>query len=110
MPLPRIRTSRKTRAIDALITSYANDLDYLALVNTPVGYSAVDLGRSGTVDNMMGDFVDDAIYNYLNSDGDTTNDVDLFFNNAGGLRTDWCWNGTTWATSGCKADSMTQAC
>ena len=41
-------------AIDALITTYATDPDYLALVNTPIGYSAVDLGRSNTTDNMMG--------------------------------------------------------
>ncbi len=34
--------------IDALITSYATDPDYLALVNTPVGYSAVDLPRNAT--------------------------------------------------------------
>ena len=87
--------------IDALITSYATNPDYLALVNTPIGYSAVDLSRSGTVDNMMGAFIDDAIYNYLNTDVEPANDVDLFFNNAGGIRTDWCWNGTAWATSNC---------
>ena len=23
-----------------------------------------------------------------------TNDIDIFFNNAGGIRTDWCYNGT----------------
>ena len=46
--------------------------------------------RLGNGDNMMGDFVDDAIYNYLNNDADPANDVDLFFNNAGGIRTDWC--------------------
>ena len=61
------------------------------MVNQPIGYSAVDLSRGGgKVDNMMGDFVDDAIYNYLNHDGDSTNDIDMFFNNAGGIRTDWC--------------------
>ena len=43
---------------------------------------------------MMGTFIDDAIYNYLNTDNKPENDVDLFFNNAGGIRTDWCWNGT----------------
>ncbi len=76
--------------IKALIAEYATDPDYLALVNTPVGYSAVDLPRSNTGDNMMGTFVDDAIYNFLNNDGKPENDVDLFFNNAGGIRTDWC--------------------
>jgi len=39
---------------------------------------------------MMGDFVDDAIYGWLNSDAEPTNDVDMFFNNAGGIRIDWC--------------------
>ncbi len=93
----------KDPTIDALVTSYATDPDYLALVNTPVGYSAVDLGRSNTGDNMMGTFIDDAIYNYLNSDGSAANDVDIFFNNAGGIRTDWCWNGAAWVNTGCAA-------
>ena len=54
---------------------------------------------------MMGTFIDDAIYNYLNTDAAPTNDVDLFFNNAGGIRTDWCWNadGTTGQSTGCAA-------
>ena len=43
----------------------------------------------------------DAIYNYLNSDAEPTNDIDIFFNNAGGIRTDWCWSGTAWVSSGC---------
>ena len=89
--------------IAALIASYATDPDYLALVNTPIGYSAVDLPRSNTGDNMMGAFIDDAIYNYLNTDNKPENDVDLFFNNAGGIRADWCWNGTAWVNTGCVA-------
>jgi 2',3'-cyclic-nucleotide 2'-phosphodiesterase (5'-nucleotidase family) len=91
----------KDPTIDALITGYATNQAYLDLVNTPIGYSAVDLARNNTADNMMGTFIDDAIYNYLNTDGDSTNDIDIFFNNAGGIRTDWCWNGTAWATAGC---------
>ncbi len=87
--------------IQALVNSYATNPAYLALVNQPVGYSAVDLARSNTTDNMMSAFIDDAIYNYLNTDADTANDVDIFFNNAGGIRTDWCWNGTSWANIGC---------
>jgi 2',3'-cyclic-nucleotide 2'-phosphodiesterase (5'-nucleotidase family) len=87
--------------ITGIINTYATDPDYLALVNTPIGYSAVDLGRSNTGDNMMGAFIDDAIYNYLNTDAVPENDVDLFFNNAGGIRTDWCWTGTAWASTGC---------
>jgi len=77
--------------IDALIKSYANDPEYLTLVNTPIGYTQVDLPRSGgKVDNMMGTFIDDAIYYHLNTDDEPANDIDIFFNNAGGIRTDWC--------------------
>jgi 2',3'-cyclic-nucleotide 2'-phosphodiesterase (5'-nucleotidase family) len=89
--------------INALVTTYATDPAYLAIVNQPVGYSAVDLPRSNTGDNMMGTFIDDAIYNYLNTDGVGTNDVDIFFNNAGGIRADWCWSGTDWVSTGCVA-------
>ena len=93
----------KDTTIDRLIASYANDPAYLTLVNTPVGYSAVDLPRSNAGDNMMGTFIDDAIYNYLNTDAKPENDVDLFFNNAGGIRTDWCYVGGAWSSPGCAA-------
>lgn len=96
--------------INTLVTSYATNPAYLAIVNTPVGYSSVDLNRtassaagSGNTDNMMGTFIDDAIYNYLNTDGEPTNDIDLFFNNAGGIRTEWCWSGSAWVSTGCYA-------
>ena len=52
-----------------------------------------DVTGNGNTDNMMGTFIDDAIYNYLNTDGTAANDVDLFFNNAGGIRADWCYVG-----------------
>jgi 2',3'-cyclic-nucleotide 2'-phosphodiesterase/3'-nucleotidase len=91
----------KDPTIDALITGYANDPAYVAIVNQPIGYSAVDLNRSNTGDGMMGAFIDDAIYNYLNTDSDLTNDIDLFLNNAGGIRTDWCYVGGVWANTGC---------
>ncbi|MFN8630349.1 MAG: metallophosphoesterase [Chloroflexota bacterium] len=91
-------------AVKAVIDGYATDPDYLSLVNQPVGYSAVDLGRNGgTADNMMGTFIDDAIYGYLNTDADASNDIDVFLNNAGGIRTDWCWTGAAWANTGCAA-------
>jgi 2',3'-cyclic-nucleotide 2'-phosphodiesterase / 3'-nucleotidase / 5'-nucleotidase len=93
----------KDPTIDTLITGYATDPDYLAIVDQPVGYSAVDLPRSNTTDNMMGTFIDDAIYNYLNSDTDTANDIDIFFNNAGGIRADWCYVGGVWVNTGCVA-------
>jgi 2',3'-cyclic-nucleotide 2'-phosphodiesterase (5'-nucleotidase family) len=96
-------------AIISVINTYALDPAYLALVNTPIGYSAVDLGRSNTTDNMMGAFVDDAIYNYLNTDAEPTNDIDLFFNNAGGIRTDWCWDAvnSVWISTGCTTGTHT---
>ncbi len=83
-------TGAEDPAVKALVTSYANDPAYQALINQPVGYAQTDLLRNYNGDAMMGDFVDDAIYGSLNSDATTANDIDLFFNNAGGIRTDWC--------------------
>ncbi|HEY6963101.1 MAG TPA: 5'-nucleotidase C-terminal domain-containing protein, partial [Gaiellaceae bacterium] len=104
-------TGPEDATVKAVIDSYANDPAYLAKVNQPIGYSAVDLPRSGGLDNMMGDFVDDAIYNYLNTDGTSTNDVDVFLNNAGGIRTDWCWDSatSTWLSTGCKSGTHAPA-
>lgn len=76
--------------IDALVQSYASDPAYLALINEPIGYAQTDLLRNYNGDSMMGDFVDDAIYGALNEDANPANDVDMFFNNPGGIRTDWC--------------------
>jgi 2',3'-cyclic-nucleotide 2'-phosphodiesterase (5'-nucleotidase family) len=92
-------------SIDALITGYATNPAYLAIVNEPVGYSAVDLPRkdSGNSDNMMGTFIDDAILNYLNTDAYPANDIDIFFNNAGGIRADWCYVDGVWVNTGCVA-------
>ena len=83
-------TDPKDPAIDALVTAYATDPTYLALVNQPVGYSQVDLQRNYNGDNMMGSFVDDTVYNSVNSDSEPQNDVDMFFSNPGGLRADIC--------------------
>ena len=92
----------KDPTIDSLITGFANDPAYQNVVSTPVGYSTVDLSRfGGNADNMMGTFIDDAIYNYLNTDDEPTNDIDIFFNNAGGIRTDWCYVGGAWVNTGC---------
>ena len=101
-------TVSTTGAADAtvagVIATYATNPDYLTLVNTPIGYSTVDLPRlGGNADNMMGTFIDDAIYKYLNTDAEPTNDVDVFFNNAGGIRTDWCYVGGVWVNAGCVA-------
>lgn len=77
-------------AVNTIISEYVSDPDYQALINLPIGYSQVDLLRNYNGDAMMGDFVDDSIYYALNNDGTPENDVDMFFNNAGGIRIDWC--------------------
>ena len=77
-------------AVDAIVLSYANDPDYQAKINEPIGYAQTELLRNYNGNSMMADFIDDAIYNQLNSDAEPANDVDMFFNNPGGIRTDWC--------------------
>ncbi len=95
-------------AVQALINTYATDPEYLELINQEIGFSQVDLLRNYNGDAMMGDFIDDAIYGYLNSDAEPVNDVDMFFNNAGGIRIDWCdkWDEDTgeWIWSSTVAD------
>ena len=83
-------TGPQDPAIAAVVDSYASDPDYQALINTPVGYAQTDLLRNYNGNSMMADFVDDAIYGALNEDTTADNDVDLFFNNSGRIRTDWC--------------------
>ncbi len=73
-----------------LINGYVSDEEYQELINQPVGYAQVDLLRDYNGDSMMSNFIQDALYNQLNSDADPANDIDMFFNNAGGLRIDWC--------------------
>ncbi len=99
--------------VKTLISAYTSDSAYQALINQPVGYAQMDLTRNTHGDAIMGDFVDDAIYGALNSDGDSTNDVDMFFNNPGGIRTDWCDQESPagsgnyiWATSGCTMEGI----
>ena len=103
--------STEDATIKPLIQGYSNDPAYQALTNQPIGYSSVDLLRDYNGDNMMGNFVDDAIYNYLNTDSGSANDIDIFFNNAGGIRTDWCYNGITftWVNTGCVAGTHAPA-
>lgn len=109
-PQPINTTDAQDATLNTLVTGYATNPSYLATVNQPVCYSAVDLPRnSGLSDNMMGTFIDDAIYNYLNSDAEPGNDIDIFFNNAGGIRTDWCWNGSSWINSGCASGTHAPA-
>jgi 2',3'-cyclic-nucleotide 2'-phosphodiesterase/3'-nucleotidase len=99
--------------IKDLIAAYASDPDYQALINQPVGYVQTDLLRNYNGDSMMGDFVDDAIYGALNTDVEATNDVDMFFNNAGGIRIDWCdkeepAGSGTWIWSSLAADCQAE--
>lgn len=75
-------------AIDALIASYTSDPAYQALINQEIGWTNVPIVRNYDGDSLMGYFVNDAIYNDLNNDGFAENDVDMVFNNSGGLRTD----------------------
>ena len=85
--------------VKSVIDVYANNPAYTSLVNQTIGYTSVDLPRKSTTfnaswflfgDNMMSTFVDDAIMGYLNTNSNLNNDIDIFFNNAGGIRTDWC--------------------
>jgi 2',3'-cyclic-nucleotide 2'-phosphodiesterase (5'-nucleotidase family) len=72
----------------ALISSYVNDPAYQALINQEIGWTNVPIVRNYNGDSLMGYFVNDAIYNDLNTDRTTANDVDMVFNNAGGIRAD----------------------
>jgi 2',3'-cyclic-nucleotide 2'-phosphodiesterase (5'-nucleotidase family) len=78
------------QAVVDLIAGYANDPWYQDLINQPIGYAQTDLSTNYNGDAMMGDFIDDAIYNQLNGDAEPLNDVDMFFNNPGGIRSNWC--------------------
>lgn len=75
-------------AVQDLITAYASDPDYLALINQEIGWTNVPITRNYDGDSLMGYFVNDAIYNDLNTDEFPENDVDMVFNNPGGLRAD----------------------
>ncbi len=74
--------------VKARIDEWANDPWYLAEINRVVGFSNVDLIRNYNGDSLMGKFVNDAIYNDLNNDAEPLNNVDMVFNNPGGLRAD----------------------
>ena len=88
--------------IKALVDSYVNDPAYQSLINNEIGWTQVDLSRNYNGDSMMGAFLQDAIYNQLNSDSETGNDVDMVFNNPGGIRADLC------ASSPCSSGLLQQ--
>jgi len=75
-------------AIKALITTYSSDPDYQALINTEIGWTNVPIIRDYNGDSLMGYFINDAVYKDLNNDAESLNDVDMVFNNPGGLRAD----------------------
>ncbi len=75
-------------ATAAQIATWTSDPAYQALISQVIGYTNIPLVRDYNGDGMMAEFIDDAIYNQLNTDGTPDNDVDLFFNNAGGIRAD----------------------
>lgn len=72
----------------ARVEMWTNDPWYQGEINRVVGYTNVDLVRNYNGDSTMGAFVNDAIYNDLNTDAVPENDVDIVFNNPGGLRND----------------------
>ncbi|MBI4928834.1 MAG: 5'-nucleotidase C-terminal domain-containing protein, partial [Anaerolineae bacterium] len=76
--------------VNTLVTTYASDPAYQTLINQEIGYTAVELGRNYDGDSMMASFIQDALYGQLNNDGIVDNDVDMVFNNAGGIRTEHC--------------------
>jgi 2',3'-cyclic-nucleotide 2'-phosphodiesterase (5'-nucleotidase family) len=78
----------------ARVALWTNDPWYQGEITRVVGYTNVDLVRNYNGDSTMGAFVNDAIYNDLNTDAVAENDVDIVFNNAGGLRNDILTGGT----------------
>jgi 2',3'-cyclic-nucleotide 2'-phosphodiesterase (5'-nucleotidase family) len=74
--------------INALIQGYVAAPDYQNLINQEIGWTNVPIGRNYNGDSLMGSFINDAIYMDLNTDGIADNDVDIVFNNPGGLRAD----------------------
>jgi 2',3'-cyclic-nucleotide 2'-phosphodiesterase (5'-nucleotidase family) len=80
--------------VSALIGAYTSNPAYQTKITEEIGWSKVDMARNPAGDNMLASFIDDAIYNQLNTDTNPNNDVDMFFNNAGGLRADLCVGGT----------------
>jgi 2',3'-cyclic-nucleotide 2'-phosphodiesterase (5'-nucleotidase family) len=81
-------TGPEDAATKAQVDVWASDPAYQAQINQVIGYSYVDLIRDYNGDNFVGDLVNDSIYYDLNTDSDPDNDVDMVFNNPGGLRTD----------------------
>lgn len=88
-------TGSEDTDIKDLVAQWANDPWYLEQINRVVGYTNVDIVRNYNGDSLMGAFVNDAIYNDLNTDDTPLNDADMVFNNPGGLRADILTGGVT---------------
>ena len=86
--LAPVSTGDPDPVIEALIATYATDPAYVSLINTEIGWTNVPIARNYDGDSLMGAFVNDAIYGELNTDTTAANDVDIVFNNPGGLRAD----------------------
>jgi 5'-nucleotidase / UDP-sugar diphosphatase len=86
-PLPDVPTPEDP-TIKTLISSYTSDPAYQALINQEIGWTNVPIIRNYDGDSLMGYFVNDAIYSQVNTDAVAENDVDMVFNNPGGLRAD----------------------
>jgi 2',3'-cyclic-nucleotide 2'-phosphodiesterase (5'-nucleotidase family) len=87
-PITLTTDLKESPVVKTELEKFSKDPGYQAAINTVIGYTKVDLMRNYNGDSLMGEFIDDAIYNDLNSDSTPANDVDIFFNNAGGLRAD----------------------
>lgn len=87
-PLTVAITETQDATIQGIIDGYTSDPEYQAQINQVIGYTDVPIVRNYNGDSLMGYFVNDAIYNELNNDATTDNDVDMVFNNPGGLRAD----------------------
>jgi len=74
--------------VKARVDQWASDPWYQEQINRVVGFTNVPIVRDYNGDSLMGAFVNDAIYNDLNTDAEPLNDVDMVFNNPGGLRAD----------------------
>jgi 2',3'-cyclic-nucleotide 2'-phosphodiesterase / 3'-nucleotidase / 5'-nucleotidase len=81
-------TAQDPATLYYITSTWSTRPDYVAQKDRFVGYTAVTITRNSTGESLMGDFIDDALYNGLNSDSNPANDVDVFFNNSGGLRAD----------------------
>ncbi len=73
-------------AMDTLVTSYSSDPAYQAKITQVVGWSNIDMVRDYNGESTISNMVQDAVYGFMNQTPAT--EVDMVFNNAGGIRAD----------------------